>query len=529
MVVTLDQILVQSAEKFKALTAYRFEGKGTTYGEANRMCSQLASLLKTLGISKGDRVGICLHRCVESFIAVHAILRIGAVFVPIDTKFPAKRIAGIASDAEIKVIISSQQQAALMNSALALLPGLKIVGYAVDEQDFSWDNIFRRADTEIVADNILDSDLAYIIYSSGSTGTPKGIVHTHASGLSYAREAAKLYGLTEKDVVVSHSTLSYDISTFAYFASPLAGACTLVLSDTVCMVPASLSLLLETEQATVWYSVPLALKQLLNLGALDSRNLNQLRWVLYGGEPIPVDDIRQLIRLLPQAMFSNVYGPAEVNQCTFNNFNAIGLDAKEIPLGRVWDAASYFIIDDDNEIIAGIPRTGELVIKSTTMMKGYWKSAKPQTEVFFSSQETGGRKFYRTGDIVHENGDGILYFVGRKDRQVKIHGYRVELKEIEHLLEELDYLSDVAVIADKKSRANDYIAVFAVKADGHEGVPAAEIRKYLKQVLPAYAVPEHIMYIDEMPYAPSGKKDFAKLENYLLEINEREITNVHSR
>jgi len=408
------------------------------------------------------------------------------------------------------------------------LPEMIFLGLSAGQNSIPWTEIFNQPNQIQATQTIKGSDPAYIMYSSGSTGVPKGIVHTHNSGLSYAKLAAKLYQIKAADVIVSHSTLSYDISTFSYFSSLLAGATTLVLSDLVCMVPASLSAFLEQERATVWYSVPLALRQLLNFGALESRNLSSMRWVLYGGEPLPVNEANQLLKLFPNAMFSNVYGPAEVNQCTYYNFKKLDADAKEIPLGVVWEEAEYLLIDDDDEIISEPNKTGELVIHSSTMMTGYWQNRKPENEIyFFAKNPSAEKKYYRTGDLVSRGADELLYFVGRKDRQVKIQGYRVELKEIEYQLGRLDYLKDWAAIADKTSKDYAFIGVFAVLEKPVKTDTKKAINHHLKRFLPSYALPEKVIFLNEMPYASSGKKDYSKLNEYLKTTDEGQTKGVY--
>ena len=515
MISTLADILAESATKYPNKTALRVENSSLTFREVDEKCNQLAHTLTVNGIKKGNCVGIYLNRCIESFIAVHAILKLGAIFVPIDAKSPIARIKTIVEDCSIGTIITSEDQSLCTAELQQVLPDLNYLGTSKGASSKTWEEIFSGTNRNHINCAISSTDLAYIIFSSGSTGVPKGIVHTHYSGLSYAKQVAELYNLNETDRIVNHSALSSDISTLAYFASPMVGATTLLLSDMQCMVPASLSAFLEKESATVWYSVPLALKQLLNYGAMQSRNLSALRWILYAGEPIAVQDACDLIKILPQAMFSNIYGPTETNQCTFYNFKEIDPEAQEISLGTVWDAAEYLIIDENDKIITNPIGTGELVIHSSTTMKGYWKSKKPENEVFFWPKNVPSeKKYYRTGDIIRVDSQNQMFFIGRKDSQVKIQGYRVELKEIEHQLGRLYYLSDWAAIADKTTKDYAFIVVFVVLKNPKDQNQRILIKDHLKQFLPSFAVPEKIVILNEMPYANSGKKDYKKLDDY---------------
>ena len=164
---------------------------------------------------------------------------------------------------------------------------------------------------------INETDLAYIIFTSGSTGRPKGIMHSHFSALNYARLSANTYELEESDVLSNFSSLHFDMSTMDYLTVTYAGASAVIISEAYTKIPASLSRLMQDEAISIWYSVPFALIQLLQHGLLEQRDLSSLRWVLYGGEPFAPKHLKKLMDLWPHARFSNVYGPAEVNQCTY--------------------------------------------------------------------------------------------------------------------------------------------------------------------------------------------------------------------
>jgi amino acid adenylation domain-containing protein len=282
----------------------------------------------------------------------------------------------------------------------------------------------------------MEQDLAYIIYTSGSTGEPKGIMHTHASGLSYARMAADLYELTNDDVLSNFPPLHFDQSTFDYFSGPLVGATTVIIPEEHRLLPASLSQLMQDERMTVWYSVPFALIQLLLRGALEERDLSSLRWIIFGGEPFPVKYLRALQGLLPDAIFSNNYGPAETNQVMFYHVPPLDSDFdQQIPIGTLCPNMDCMVVDDNGEQVH-LGDVGELLMRTPTMMDGYWDGADLNERAFFTQERTGGlrERYYRTGDLVQLRADGMYDFLGRKDRQIKTRGYRVELDEIESVL-----------------------------------------------------------------------------------------------
>ncbi|MEM1124838.1 MAG: AMP-binding protein, partial [Bacteroidota bacterium] len=362
---------------------------------------------------------------------------------------------------------------------------------------------------------ILENDLAYILYTSGSTGNPKGIMHTHSSGLNYARLTADLYQITEADVIGNHAPIFFDISTLGYFTAPLVGACTVIASDAHTIFPESLSQLIEKEQVTIWYSVPLALIQMVQNGALHGRNMHALRWVLYAGEPFPPKHLRSLMNIWTTTQFSNVYGPTELNQCTFYTIPRPLLVEEAIPIGKVWGNTEKVILDETDREVTTAETPGELCVRSGTMMKGYWQQPTLTEKSFYKRRNNVGFNdiFYRTGDLVQLDQNGLLHFLGRKDHQIKIRGYRVELSGIESTLINHDAVAEAAVFPIKEDGKIVRIAA-AVILKPTVDLAARELRTYLKGRLPSYAVPESISIVASFPRTSTGKiKRLALAEN----------------
>lgn len=472
--------------------------------------NQLAHFLKKQGVEKGDRVGVYLNRSLESVIGVYAILKAGGAFVPLDAAAPVARVKLLIEDCEIACLITGpvlrRQLKQLVSDAPACLQ--TVVGYEPEDtiKGYSW-NTIADFPTSSPTVKLLGSDLAYIMYTSGSTGNPKGIMHTHSSGLAYAKLSADLYDLQKEDVVANHCALHYDISTFGYFSAPLVGATVFMLSDAHVKFPASLIPLLAKEKVSVWYSVPLALIQMLQSGQLVNHHLGSLRWVLTGGEPFAPAHIRALMKLWPQAIFSNVYGPAEVNQCTYYHLNQPPADDEAIPLGQLWDDTEGLIVDaDDEEVVKG--EIGELLVRSATMMRGYWKRPDLTEKAFYQRSRLPGftETFYRTGDLVKINEAGELLFLGRKDRQIKTRGYRVELEEVENALNALDEVFISAVFPRRNGEEGWLIEALVVSTAGTV-IDEINLNKQLKKTLPPYAIPNRIHFTESIPRTAAGKID----------------------
>ncbi len=517
----LPHAISRSAEKFPDKEAFRCGNKSITYYDLERKTNQLANQLIQLGIKKGDRVGIYLRRCLESAIAVYGIMKAGAVYVPMDPDAPAARTSFLIADCAISVIISDNGQLRNLVDALEQSHAVTVIGV-------SGTNSFKCLSWEMVADQsdmlpelkILGADLAYIMYTSGSTGYPKGIMHTHDSGLSYAKLSAHLYGLNSDDRIGNHAALHFDISTMGYFTGPLVGATTVIIPEAYTKMPASLSQLMEKEALTVWYSVPLALVQLLSHGLLEQRDLSSLRWVLFGGETFPTKYLKSLMQLWWQATFCNVYGPAEVNQCTYYHLKDIPKSGAAIPIGYVWDDTEVLVVNELDEQITGL-ESGELLVRSSTMMQGYWNQPELTANALYTLKNKSGfvKTYYRTGDMVQYNEHQELMFLGRKDRQVKVRGYRVELDEIEAAVLKHEDIVEAGVFTVANQQEGLLIEAAVIVKKGVE-LSETDIMSFVQNSLPHYAIPHKITIAATLPHTSTGKVDRKRLKEMAENMND---------
>lgn len=483
-----------------------------TYGEYSQRVGQLAAVLVDLGTRPGDRVGVHLRKSVFSFVAVHAVIRAGGVMVPLDSLAPAEHLATVIADADIEVLITDGRPPVLAELAASGLRALVIrskKAVTIPEVNVaSWDQL--DAVSPIDAVRVDPDDPAYIIYTSGSTGTPKGIVHTHRSALAYARLAARTYELTVDDRLANVASLHFDQSTFELYAAPLVGCSVTVVPDAVLRFPASVSELIERHRVTVWYSVPYILRQLTTRGALEQRDLSSLRWVLYGGESYPPDELAQLMAFVPTAAVSNVYGPAEVNQCMYFHLTEPPHGIEVVPIGVAWDDTELAVLDADGVPVAD--QAGELLVASSTMMAGYWN--RPDLTgaaiVERSIPGTSATRWYRTGDLVQWAGDDLV-FLGRADNQVKLRGQRIELEAIDLTIRTLDNVGEVAVVVEtltggeRQLVAVVEVAVVEVAAD--DGVTLADVQAVVAARHPRVAVPADLIVVPALARTGTDKID----------------------
>ncbi|MFK8164655.1 MAG: amino acid adenylation domain-containing protein [Lewinella sp.] len=520
MIYLLPHTVFTSAEQFPDKIAFVCGKEQLTYGALANRVQQLAHVLREQGVKPGDRVGIYLHRSIETAVALYGILRAGAVYVPLSPKAPPERNAYVIMDCGIEVLVTHPSQHRNLQRLLGAGPQVQTIvgGRKVEDSSvaiFSWEEVAEASATDWAPPRQVETDLAYIIYTSGSTGKPKGIMHSHASGLAFARNAVARYELGPDDRFGNHAPIYFDISQLAYFGAPLVGATAIIATDAETIFPASLGQLMTRERMTVWYSVPLALSQLLNAGVTDGLDLSALRTILYAGEPLAPKYVRQLMKVCPRATIGNLYGPAETNVCTCYDIPAPPPNDDPIPIGEVWQNTDRLILDENDEpVVRG--QLGELLIHATTQMLGYWNLPQRSAKAWHHQELPGQpqRKFYRTGDLVKEDENGLLHFLGRRDHQVKVRGYRVELGAVEsQLLTHPAVGEAVALALTTDDEALALVAAVVLKKD--QTTTEKELLTYLKELLPWYAVPETLHLLTGFPRTATDKIDRGKVKTVL--------------
>lgn len=504
------------ANKSPLSEAIRCSGESLNYAELDKLTSSLARTLVEHGVKRGDRVGIYINKSLESAVAIYGILKAGGAYVPIDPFSPVNRVDYIIQDCGIRHLITNEAKLNAIRQIIEKGSGLEhLVG--VPPQDelrvncLTWEDV-HSAPSEPLELRLTEQDLAYILYTSGSTGDPKGIMHTHRSGLSFAEWAAETYSLTPDDRLSNHAPLHFDLSTFDYFAGAIAGAATVIIPEALTKFPANLSKLIEDERLSVWYSVPFALIQLMHRGGIESRDFSNLRWILFAGEVFPTKHLRQLMSMLPNIRFSNLYGPTETNVCTYYHVNQIPQDDEPIPIGKPCANIEDLVVDQDGHpVSSGDP--GELLIRGGVVMKGYWKQPDKTSQGFFNrtSFEHYHDIFYRTGDLVQLDSNGDYRYLGRKDRQIKTRGYRVELDEVEVALLSHQCVEEAAAypVADGQgSNLIEAALTLKPKTDLNED----DIITYISSRLPNYAIPTKIDILEKFPRTSTGKINRRELQ-----------------
>jgi amino acid adenylation domain-containing protein len=454
-------------------------------------------------------------------VGFYGVLAAGGALVPIDPRSPLEQVVRILRATGVTRLVSEPRKGSLVREAAAACPDLQhVVGLETDEElsleAHPWDAVGQEATAQPPGVDVIELDPSYILHTSGSTGLPKLIQHTHHSAMSFVDWAVDEYSLTPEDRLSNHSSHHTCFATFDYYAAARAGAATVVLTPSVLMMPASLSKLLEEERVSIWYSVPTALVQLSLRGDLESRDLSAMRWVLFAGETFPGKHLRRLMGQLPGARFSHVYGSTEVNVCTYQHLPEAAALSGPLPIGKACSTSGTLVVDEQGQAVPQ-GEVGELLVRGSTVMSGYWGEAERNRQVLVRQPTAGGLEevYFRTGDRVRALEDGTLAFVARADRQVKVRGHRVELEEVETALLSLAPVEEAAVFTVPDGEGSQAIRAAVVVGTEETSTPRG-LRSELGKVLPPHAVPVELAILESFPRTPTNKVDRNALRGQVL-------------
>jgi amino acid adenylation domain-containing protein len=491
------------------------DGSATlTYAELWDRSGRAASWLAAQDIGRGDRVGMLLPKSVDCVVAMLAVLRTGAAYVPVDPRAPASRAAFVLRNAAVRAVVARPELfEALGPHAESWRPRAVLT---VGPGDASWApdaRVARLEDLPAAAapplpPNVHEGDPAYILYTSGSTGTPKGVVISHRNALTFVEWGLASFGLSRDDILSNHAPFHFDLSVFDVYCALHAGATVSIVPDRLAPFPAALARWIRDERISIWYSVPSALVRLLKQGRLAEIDLAGVRAVLFAGEVFPVKYLREVMDCFPRAGFHNLFGPTETNVCTWYEVpRPLDPDVVDLPIGHGCANMDAIVLRDDGGP-AGPGEEGELLIGGPGVMLGYW--GLPDRTAAVRVQNPLHANFadpvHRTGDRVRVRPDGGFLFLGRRDHMVKTRGYRVELGEIEAALHAHATVRSAVVAALPD---DDIGARLAAVVEPEEGgtVDLAALTAFLLEKLPRYAVPEEIRVLPQVPVTSTGKAD----------------------
>jgi amino acid adenylation domain-containing protein len=512
----LHHLLTEASAGHPDHRAVRCGSRDLTYAHLNAAASGVARTLLDAGVQPGDRVAISLPKGVEMVAAVYGIMRAGAAYVPLDPRAPAARSAKVSADCSVSALISTPDLAGPLLSKLeapppriALLVGNGTLRPEVRVRSAS----FAAAATSGARDPgvpVIESDLAYILYTSGSTGVPKGVMLSHRNALTFVDWCATRIGARADDRLSNHAPLHFDLSVFDLFLAAASAATVVLVPDEITYLGSELVRFVRDESITVWYSVPSALTLIARV-ARDPKPLAALRTIVFAGEVFPTRDLRALRALVPHAELWNLYGPTETNVCTYYRVAGLPDDDHTIPIGRACENTRVSAVRADGSK-AGVGEEGELYVRGPGVMRGYWGRREMTAEVLVPDplQPHDSDMVYRTGDIVRLRADGDYDFVGRRDHQIKSRGFRIELGEIEATLRAHPALREAVAVAIPHEAWGKAIIACVVAKDG-EGVTQRDVKRHVAERLPRYMVPVGVEFLPDLPRTSTGKIDRQEL------------------
>lgn len=455
-----------------------------TFAELDARANRLARHLRANGVSDGSLVGVCLQRSPDMVVALLAVLKAGAAYVPVDPEYPSHRVRFMLEDSGAVAVIAQK-------ATLDRLPETKAVVVALDR-----DAGAIASESSAALDVVPSVDaLAYVLYTSGSTGNPKGVEIPHGALSNFLMSMARTPGLTAKDTLLAVTTISFDIAGLELYLPLVTGATIVLAGREVASDAKRLRDLLVKRQPTVMQATPATWRGLIDAGWAvgDTPGLK----VLCGGEALPRELANELLPRVAEVW--NMYGPTETT--IWSTVERVANEPGPVSIGRPIANTRVYVLDAAGELLpVGVP--GELYIGGAGVARGY--HGRPDlTEARFVVDPfaADGSRMYRTGDRARVRPDGALEHLGRLDFQVKVRGYRIELGEVESALAQLPAVAQ-CVVDVRHERLVAYV-VFA----GGEQLTASEVRAHLRETLPDYMVPSLVVPLEKFPLTPNGKVD----------------------
>ncbi len=527
MISLLQEYATDQAARRPDAAALVFKSERMTYEELERSSNRLGRLLRESGVRRGDRVCLLMPKSPRAIVAMHGILKAGAIYVPLDPGSPAARLEKMITACDDRWILGAGPVGRTLDTLFedATFAARHSLGWlgageppAAVAPRFHWDDLAALPDTPNPTVTST-RDAAHILFTSGSTGTPKGVVITHENVRHFVDWAVAYFGTTSSDRVSGHPPLHFDLSTFDIFGTMAAGAELHLVPPELNMLPNLIADFIRSTGLTQWFSVPTTLNLMAKLDVVRHDDFPALRRMLWCGERLPTPSLIYMMRRLPHVSFTNLYGPTEATIASsyFTVPRCPEAADDDIPIGTACAGEELLVLDDKLRRVAP-GRTGDLYIGGAGLSPGYWRDDEKTALAF--RRRPGARtpedRIYRTGDLARTGADGYVRYVGRADFQIKSRGYRIDAGEIETALHALGTLRECAVVGVASDDADGATICCAYVADETPATTTAALRDALRRSLPAYMLPSRWLTFDALPKTSNGKVDRRKLQEWFI-------------
>ncbi|HVW97009.1 MAG TPA: amino acid adenylation domain-containing protein [Mucilaginibacter sp.] len=483
----IDKCIALNRDK----TAIQFNGKRLSYNELGERSNKLAKVLISKGITTGDIVGIALDRSPDLIVALLAVLKSGAAYIPLDPEYPKDRVEFMLEDSSAKILLTSKKyQDHFTSQSLEVL--------IEDAFDLFGEHTAEAPDIEVSG-----NDLAYVLYTSGSTGKPKGVQIRHFNLVNFLLSMQKAPGMTARDKILAVTTISFDIAGLELYLPLISGAEIWLAGSDTAKDGRLLYDIVKSEGITFMQATPYTWRMMLEAGWEKQLPLK----ILCGGEALPKDLAAKMIVRVKELW--NMYGPTET---TIWSTVKLIKSEEEITIGKPIANTQVYILDEQLNNVTG-NSIGEIVIGGDGVAAGYLNRSELTDQRFIDNPLAAvpGKKMYRTGDLGKYNDQGDIVCLGRMDHQVKVRGYRIELEEIEHALVKESNIRQAVVIAREDTPGDPRLVGYVVLEDEN---PDADLKILVQQwqramlaVLPEYMVPDDFVLMTSIPITPNGKID----------------------
>jgi amino acid adenylation domain-containing protein len=495
----LHEVFEEQARRAPDRVAGVDEVGAISYGGLNRRANQLGNYLRRRGVGPEARVGICLERGTTMLVGLLGILKAGGAYVPLDPAYPAERLAFLLDDARVQLIVTQEKLGELLESTRAELISI--------DGDFG---AIAREREENIDGGVTSENLAYVIYTSGSTGRPKGAMVTHQSVVNLVADARDKFRLERDSKFFQFASLSFDVAVEEIFPTLSVGGVVALQSDNLLYSYSDLAKTIDRHEVTTIELPTVYWREWMrDLSRRQRRAPRSLNLVIIGGERISSEILKEWRG--HEVPLLHVYGVTEVavTSTVYPIPADLGDEAglPEIPIGRPMANTEVYLLDDRLQPTPlRIP--GEMYLGGVGLARGYLNRPDLTAERFVPSSFgiQPGSRLYRTGDLARSSPEGCMEFIGRIDRQIKIRGHRIEPVEIESVLMQLPSVSECVVVARGDEPDDRRLVAYLVLKEG-EAETALELRRFMKQRLPAYLVPSSFVILESLPLSPHGKVD----------------------